>query len=312
MNDAIIRTVRGDISPDALGLCLPHEHVYGWPPAQYATPDLTLDSEDAAIRELIRFREVGGGALVEMTTPDYYRDAAAMARISKASGIHLIAASGYNKEKFSAPFLQDASIETLAERFIAEVTQGMDGTPHRAGLIKASSTLDTISPMAERLFRAAARAHHATGAPISTHTEAGTMALEQVALLTGEGVPPEQIIIGHIDRRLDWPFVQALAQTGVFFGFDQVSKEKYYPDALRVEFITRLVAEGHSGQILLSGDLARRSYWHSYGAEQPGFTYIPTVFAPRLRKAGLSETTVHQLLVQNPARALAFVPRPAA
>jgi len=305
----IVRTVLGDIPPEALGLCLPHEHLYGWPPAPFATEDLTLDSEDAAIRELERFRTAGGGALVEMTTPDYNRDAAALERIARASGVHIIAATGYNKEKFSAPFLQEATVEELAARFAAEVTRGMDGTSCRAGLIKASSTLNEISLLAEKLFRAAAQAHHITGAPISTHTEKGTMALEQVALLTGEGVEPSRIIIGHIDLRLEWDFVLALARTGVFIGFDQISKAQYAPDSRRAEFVARLVAEGHGGQLLLSGDLARRSYWHSYGLGGAGFTHIPRVFAPMLRESGLAEETVRGLLVDNPARALAFTPR---
>lgn len=304
----IIRTILGDIPPEQLGLCLPHEHLYGWPTPEFITEDLQLNSEEAAIRELERYREAGGGGLVEMTTPDYHRDAATLQRIAAASGIHIIAATGYNKEKFSAPFLRDASVEELATRFVTDVTQGMDGTTSRAGVIKASSTLNEISPLAEKLFHAAARAHHLTGAPVTTHTEKGTMALEQVALLMNEGVVPSQIIIGHIDLRLDWDFVLALAQTGVYMGFDQVSKEKYYPDSLRVEFIVRLAAEGHGQQILLSGDLARRSYWHSYGSGGAGFTYIPQVFAPMLRAAGLSEDTIREILIGNPARALAFSP----
>ncbi len=305
----IIRTVLGDIHPEQLGLCLPHEHVYGWPTPEFITEDLQLNSEDAAIRELERFRGAGGGGLVEMTTPDYNRDASALQRIATASRINIIAATGYNKEKFSALFLRDASIEELTARFAADVTQGMDATTSRAGVIKASSMLNEISPLAEKLFRAAARAHHITGAPLTTHTEKGTMALEQVALLTGEGVAPAQIIIGHIDLRLDWDFVLALARTGVYIGFDQISKEKYYPDSLRVEFITQLVAEGHGQQILLSGDLARRSYWHSYGLGGAGFTYIPLIFAPMLKSAGLPENTIREFLVGNPARALAFSPK---
>lgn len=135
------------------------------------------------------------------------------------------------------------------------------------------------------------------------------MALEQVALLTGEGVEPSRIIIGHIDLRLEWDFVLALARTGVFIGFDQISKAQYAPDSRRAEFVARLVAEGHGGQLLLSGDLARRSYWHSYGLGGAGFTHIPRVFAPMLRESGLAEETVRGLLVDNPARALAFTPR---
>ena len=114
------------------------------------------------------------------------------------------------------------------------------------------------------------------------------MALEQVTLLTSLGVEPGHIIIGHIDRRLEWDFVRGLADTGVYMGFDQISKEKYYPDRLRVEFIQRLVERGHGGQILLSGDLARRSYWPAYGTGGgPGFTYILWRIAPWLREVGV-------------------------
>jgi phosphotriesterase-related protein len=308
--EPIIRTVCGDIRPAELGRCYGHEHLLGQPPAALSTPDLELTDEAAALAELARFRQAGGGAIVEMTTPDYGRDAAGLRRLSEQSGVQLIAATGYNKEKFSAPYLHGATIAELTERFIQDVIAGMDGTDSRAGLIKASSTLNEISPDAEKLFRAAARAHHATGAPISTHTEAGTMALEQVALLQAEGVAPGHIIIGHTDRKLEWLYHLALAQTGVYLGFDQISKEKYYLDALRADFITRLVAEGHGQQILLGGDLARRSYWPSYGNQAgPGLTYILTTFVPLLRQAGLSSGQVDGLLRDNPARAFAFVPR---
>src|SRR5690606_7655255 len=126
--------------------------------------------------------------------------------LAEQSGVHIIAATGYNHEKFSAPYIENASVADLAARYVRDVTIGMDGTSSRAGLIKASSPLNAISTLAEKMFRAAAEAHHATGAPISTHTEAGTMALEQIALLTEAGVKPQHIIIGHMDRKLDWGY----------------------------------------------------------------------------------------------------------
>jgi phosphotriesterase-related protein len=301
----IIRTVLGDIAPDALGLCLPHEHIYGQPPPEYAEPDLMINDEALGIAEMQAFHAAGGRAIVEMTTPDYGRDAGALQRISRASGVHIIAATGHNKEKFSAPWLTD-SVETLSERFVREVTEGMDGTDARAGVIKASSTLNEISPLAEKLFRAAALAHHRTGAPISTHTEAGTMALEQVALLMAESVVPRAIIIGHVDRRLEVDYHLRLAATGVYLSYDQVGKAKYYPDAERAEVIRTLIEAGHGAQILLAGDTARRSGWKLNGGR--GFAYIPQVFTGLLRERGISEAQMDALLRGNPARALAFEP----
>lgn len=301
---SIIRTVSGDISPDQLGICLPHEHLIGQPPAPFADLDLTLDDEAGAIQEMRLFYEAGGRSLVEMTTPDYGRDAKALRRIADATGIHVIAATGYNKDKFAAPLIQHDSVEALTERFIHDVMVGMDGTDIKAGVIKGGSMLNEISPLAKRVFQADARAHHATGAPISTHTEAGTMALEQVEVLRLEGVDPAHIIIGHTDRLLDWDMHIRLARTGVYMGFDQISKAKYYPDQLRVEFIVRLMAEGHGKQLLLSDDTARKSYWAQNGGV--GYSFILERFVPMLLDQGVSEAQVEDLLVHNPARALAF------
>ena len=304
-----IRTVLGDIDPSRLGVCYGHEHLLGQPPQQFANPDLTLDDRQHALEELRGFQAAGGNAIVEMTTPDYGRDAAGLRWLAEQSGVHIIAATGYNHEKFSAPYIEPVSVDELAARYVDDVTVGMDGSPSRAGLIKASTPLNTVSPVAEKMFRAAAQAHHATGAPISTHTEAGTMALEQIALLTDAGVAPQHIVIGHMDRRMDWAYHIDVAQTGVYMGFDQISKEKYFSDGLRADFIRRLMDAGHGSQILLSGDLARRSYWHSYsGGAALGFRYILTRFVPLLKARGLDDALIHALLVENPARAFAFAP----
>ena len=303
----MIRAVLGDIDAVSLGVCYPHEHLLGRPPGHLAEPDFMLDSEEAAIREMNWFREAGGRSLVEMSTPDYGRDAAGLRRVSQASGVQIICATGYNKEKLSKPFLENASVAELTHRCIQEVNQGIDSTGIRAGVIKASSSLNQISPLEEKMFIAAARAHRATGAPISTHTEAGTMALEQVALLASQGVNPGHVIIGHVDRKLDWEYHLELARTGVYIGFDQLSKEKYYPDSLRISFIKRLVEAGFGKQILISGDQARRSYLPGYETGGgPGFTYILWRFVPWMREAGVPQSAIEDILIHNPARALSF------
>jgi len=302
---AYIRTVCGDIDPSDLGACYSHEHVLCSPPSDVTDRDLELDSEAAAIQELTWFKQAGGRALVDMTPADYGRDAKGMLRISKATGIHIIAATGLHNEKYSGRIVKDKSIDELADRFARDVIEGIDGTTIKAGVIKAASSLNTITANEEKIFRAAARAHHMTGAAISTHTEVGTMGLEQIQLLISEGVEPERIIIGHVDRKLEWNYHLTLWKTGVTLSYDQISKEKYAPDSQRVEFIVRAVKAGFGKQIVLGGDLARKSYWPSYGTGGgPGLTYILWRFIPWLRSAGLSEDAIEDLLVHNLARAL--------
>jgi len=299
-----IRTVLGDISPDAFGRCLPHEHLLGEPPPHLASPDLQLTNVTSAIREVEAFQAVGGQAIVEMTTPDYGRDVAGLCHIAETTGIHIVAATGYNKETFSAPFLDGVPVADLVERYVREVEVGADGTDCRAGLIKAS-TMTTMTPHGATMLQAAAEAHHRTGAPISTHTEKGRLGVEQAQTLIDAGVRPEHIVIGHTDHQLDWSYHAELAATGVFLGIDQIGKAKYAPDAERIAFILRHIEAGHGDQLLLSGDLARRSYWTAYGGA-PGFGYILTDFASSLRTAGLSDAMLDRLCIANPARAFTF------
>ncbi len=302
-----IRTVCGDIDPADLGVCYPHEHVLCLPPANVTDRDLEMDSEAAAIQELTWFKQAGGRALGELTPADYGRNAPGLKRVSEATGIHIVCVTGHHKEAFSGSWVQAKTIEQLTDRFARDVTDGVDGTSIRAGAIKAASSLNQITPNEEKVFRAAARAHGVTGAPITTHTEAGTMGLEQIQLLASEDVKPQHIIIGHVDRKLDWDYHVQMLHTGVTLSYDQISKEKYVPDSKRVEFILRLVKEGFGKQIVLGGDLARKSYWPSYGTGGgPGLTYILWRFVPWLRSEGLSEGAIQDLLVHNPARAMSM------
>ena len=136
------------------------------------------------------------------------------------------------------------------------------------------------------------------------------MGLEQIELLTRAGVAPSSIVIGHLDRKLEWDYHLRIARSGVFLGYDQLAKEKYYPDSLRAEFISRLFDEGHGEQILLSGDLARRSYWYSYSrGKSLGFRHILTHFVPLLKDYDMTDSQVYTLLVENPARAFSFAPK---
>ena len=309
----MIQTVLGQIQAENLGATYSHDHLLFCPPAPFRDqdPDLRLDSQEAAIQELRYFHQAGGRALVEMTTIEMGRDARGLRSISQATGVHIIAATGYNKAKYCESFVAGKSIEQIAAEEVQELLHGMDGMDIRAGLIKASSSQDVITPAERKIFSAAILAHKKTGAPISTHTEGGSLALEQADMLIDSGVAPRHIIIGHFDRKLEWQSVLALAETGVYIGFDQISKEKYYPDRQRIGFIQRLVKAGHAEQILLSGDLARKSYWPSYGfGFGPGLTYILWRFVPWMLESGIERAAIEDMLIYNPARAFSWADKP--
>jgi phosphotriesterase-related protein len=300
---AEIMTVRGPIAPEQLGVCYPHEHLLTRPPASVTDSDLTYDSEDAAVQELAYFRMAGGQALVEMTPADYGRNPEGLRRLSERSGITIVCVTGWIKDAYCRPYVENRTVEDLADEMIRDLTEGIGNTGICAGVIKLGTSLNKITPAEDKVIRAAAHAQRATGAPILTHTEAGTMAQEQVDFLTELGVPADRISLSHLDRRLDWDVHLGLVKSGVNLIYDQISKEKYAPDSKRIEFVARMVKEGYGDRIMLAGDMSRKSYWPSYGGG-PGLTYILWRFVPWLRSEGVSNEAIHKIMVLNPARCL--------
>lgn len=303
-----IRTILGDISPSELGITTCHEHLIWSVPEPYTDedPDLGFDSIPAAVAEARYFKSAGGSALVEMTTAEIGRCPVEMRQIAEASGLHVIAATGHHKEKFSASALAGKSVDEIAGGIITDIASGMSGTDIKAGVIKAASSQNTATDSERRVIHAVGLAHKATGAPVSTHTEAGTFAIEQAKLLSEAGVPFERMLIGHLDRGLPRETYLDLARLGVFLGFDQIGKNKYWPDEERALLIKDLIAAGHVEQILLSGDTARKSAWHVHNPRTNGLAHLLLNFVPLLKGEGVSEKYIHAMLIENPARFLAF------
>ena len=304
-----VRTVAGDVQPSQLGVTYAHEHVLARPAGDWARgdADLAIDDPDRAAEELELFRSVGGRTIVDVTTTELGRDAEGLHKLTVRTGVNIVASTGHVCEEYwkGALSLSEADEEDLADRFASELTGGIADTQVRAGVIKVGSSLGGPTDTERRLIRAAAAAHRVTGAPITTHTTAGTGAIEQVRALEEAGADLPRVCVGHLDRRLVWGEHLAVARTGVFLGYDCIGKEQYQPDAERVRFIVRLVEEGFGGRILLAGDMARRRYLRAWGGG-PGYPYIARDFAERLREAGLEDSAVRRLLVDNPAAFLAW------
>ena len=251
-------------------------------------------------------KSCGGNALVEMTTQEIGRAPAELKQISIASQIHIIAATGHHKDKFNQSVSVKHNSSEMAESFIRDIQEGMDDTTIKAGIIKAATSQNQATLFEQKVIMAAAKAHLATGAPVSTHTEGGTFALEQARLLIDAGVDPGKLLIGHLDRNLAWQTYLKLAQMGVYLGFDQIGKEKYWPDPERVGLIEKLLDAGFASQIMLSTDSARKSSWHTHNPHAHGPAYLYESFLPALKTARIEESDIRLMTIENPARFLAF------
>ena len=301
-----IMTVRGPIAAEEAGYTLSHEHLLRdlWPIVR--SYDGILDDERLAAEELELYRQAGGRTIIDVTSGGLGRNPAALRRISEVSGLHIVMGAGWYREDVYPRFVFELDTNALAARIIDELTQGVDGTNVRAGVIGEIGTeRKFITPAQERVFRAAARAHRHTGAPIVTHTtHFGELALEQIALLREEGVDPERIAISHLGDRYDPAPLVAIARQGVYLGIDNIGYrgDGYPGDEVRARNVRLLIAEGHLDQMLLSGDVCMKSHLHAYGGK--GYDHVPRCFLPLIRTHRVSDEEIHAMTVVNPARLL--------
>ena len=321
---AFVRTVSGDIDPSEMGVTYAHDHIYCIPQLwkEKGDTDLLLDSPEASQAELELFAKAGGRTIYDATAIDYGRDVGTVKRIAEAAGVQVIATAGFNKAIMwpgTMPgkgmtfnqWIASQSRDALARHVVAEVTQGMDGTDVRGGVVKFGTGYNTMNEAEIKILLAVLDAHKETGAPIHSHTELGTMALEQLDLVKAEGVEPERLTIAHLDRNPDPWLHRKVAETGVFFSFDGITRVKYYSEDVRTRCILDLVRWGHEDQIMVGGDIARRTMFASYGEGGLGMGFILEKWKPRfIEEAGEAgfdgEKLVHKFFVENPQRAFAF------
>jgi len=301
----IVRTVRGDVEPSLLGPVDSHEHLFFVTPIQ---PGDEFDDLECAIEEAQTLVDAGARALVDWTPLGLGRDPEGLLRVSEATGLHVVGATGVHRDAhyaFDDP-LREAGSEALAERFVADIA----GPGVRSGVIKVGASYHRLQPLERTAFAAAADAHRRTGAPVCVHTEHGTLGLGVVEHLGALGVPPQAVVLAHLDRNPDPGEHAEIAATGAWLQYDGPGRAKYWPDSTILALIDELVTRGFAGRLLLGGDTGRRSMIRAYGGG-PGLDYLFARFKPRLERelgAALSE----QIFVANPQRAFAFEPREAA
>lgn len=316
---AHIQTVTGPVAVETLGVTYMHEHLLC--DQRRCRPDglrrpgseghlMVLDDIDIAMRETREIKALGADAIVEVTMQAWGRDVAGLRQISEATGVKIVATSGFYVEHCHPPFVGERTIEELSDHLVRELTQGVDETGIRTGLLKSAISRPVVEGPEEKCARAVARAQRATGATITTHTSGsarfeiagGNIGMLLLDVLESEGVDPRRVVIGHVDENADIRNLEQLCRRGAYVQFDVVGKHHWMLDETRADLIAELVHKGYIAHLLLSTDRARKSELKSYGGS--GYAYLLTDFVPMLRRTGLSERTVHDMLVNNARRAL--------
>ncbi|MFD8708010.1 phosphotriesterase [Kitasatospora sp. NPDC059648] len=304
-----VRTVLGDIDPAQLGVTDSHDHLFIRSPR---FPGQELDDPAAAADVLGAYATAGGRTLVQWTPWGMGRGADALAELSRASGVHVVAATGahqtahYAPGRFPAPDAraQDdpAPYTDLAGRFVAELTTGLPGALEgvRAGLIKIADDAGPLTGHTRRTMAAAAEAHHATGAPIAVHLEPDGDPHGVLRRLHGRhGVRPDRIVLGHLTRFTDRALHRSLAAEGVFLALDSPARIGHPADLQAFDVIADLVEAGLADRLLLGADTTTRT-----ARELGGPVRLLTDLAPRLARTFGPELP-DRLLVANPTAAFA-------
>jgi phosphotriesterase-related protein len=313
---AAITTVLGDITAEKLGFCQPHEHVYiVETPALLTHEELRISNLPASIEELKQYRAAGGNSLVDAQPIATGRDARALEEASLVSGVSIIASTGYHIPIFynSEHWIWKADEDKLAELFADELSHGMYlggcfGWPKyqtniRAGIVKAMITDERVTGRAEVLLRAAGTAAANAGAALMLHTEYGKGAIDALNLLDKLGLPPERVLICHVDRQAeDYTIHEEIAASGANLEYDTITLFEFHDNESEVKLILNMIEKGYLNQLLISTD-PTADRLRNYGGKV-GMDYIHTTFLPKLKAAGISNEQILQIIKNNPANIL--------
>ena len=317
---AVIRTLFKDYAPEELanGATLFHEHMSlapdfndrfraataaaraanGLPPlpARGGGPPTTPGPDpmrDVSLmtEELARAKREGAACIVDAGHPDMGRDLEFVRQASMKSGVPVVAGIGF----YAQPFYPDAIATMTEDQIVRALVQQADEGP--GGVFGEIGSWDEITAVERKVFRAVGRAHAATNLSIITHTGIpGKSALEQLDILEDAGVKPERVVIGHLGNLVD-PQVyvhKAICRRGAFVGFDRQGGNG---DATQVPLVLALLEAGFADHLLFSADASS------------GYGKTLTAFVPKLQDAGADEAVLRKIMVDNPRRFLAFVPK---
>lgn len=339
----VVRTTLGDISPLGVGQVLFHEHVLFdiVPPGVPGDRHAPIDPADrwqidyrsnevpanahqtdpqAAATELRYLAQDGGSLIVDQSVAGLSRDPSGLAQASSASGVHVVASAGSYTAAYVPAELAAMDLDALTDRFTREVTEGLDGTDVRAGLIGEMGCSWPLHPSERTALRAAARAAVATGAALSVHPGRAAAACAEILDITeAEGLDPARTILCHMDRtHPDGTGIAPLLVRGAnvewdFFGIEQ----SYYwmgnvdlpTDRDRLRLIRNVADAGHADRILVSQDICTRTRLRRWGGH--GYGHIPRNVVPLMERFGFERSLIEKLVRDTPLRLLTLKETPA-
>jgi phosphotriesterase-related protein len=306
-----IHTIQGPIESDSLSLILPHEHLFTdlrgphVPAYAQGEPSTVIEVVEPYLAEAAG---AGVTALVECSTVGVGRNLSILQSLAETTSIHIVAPTGVYRDAYIPESMREMNEAELAERWVKELTDGIEGTSIRAGFIKLAISDDGPTALEIRNLKAAAKASRNTGAVIAVHTIGGKIAKQEMDVFEAAGLDLHRFIWVHAQTEPDISILKEAAQRGAYIELDTVGAP-FQSQSELLEMILALIEAGFIDQLLLSHDAGWYDPSRADGRPEHGFrgyAALTREFIPELFKRGISKEQVRQITVKNPANAFAF------
>ncbi len=333
-----VMTVTGPVDSADLGTTLTHEHIIndvtswwhptcstGWSVEEFEHHPVTmgivwdlkqdpfgnrdncrLDDEGLAVEEVGRYAALGGQTIIDATGLGVGRDLALLQRVSERTGVTVIAGTGYYLDGAQPAEIKALHPEQIAELIVADVTEGVDGI--RPGIIGEIGVGADFTPAERASLEGALIAQRELNLPVEVHLPAWFRRGGDVLDLAEQhGVDPACVVLCHLGPSGDdLTYQEELLRRGAWVQYDMIGMEVFYADQNvqcpsdeeNARWLCRLAERGHLARLLISQDIFVKSLLRHYGG--PGYGHILQYFVPRLRRLGMTEGDIHQLLTINP------------
>lgn len=312
-----VRTVVGTVGSDMLGLTLPHEHLINSIAAGGLTPhpdfselfdaevtpglawilnelpyacvdNCSLDDLDDVLAELADYRAAGGATVIEVTPEGQGQDLDGLQRLARQTELNIIAGGGWYLDRFHPEWAQAATVQDIADHFLNTTFAEDDGDAPRSGVIGEIGVSPNFSPQEQKVLRAACAVQRERKLPMYIHLPGFVRYANRVLdiVLTEEGVPPEAVVLCHMDPSgRDGSYQLSVAERGVWIEFDMIGMPFRFtlPGEGRapsvgdtIAAIRRLGEAGFGSSLLFSHDMFLKSMLRKNGGN--GLLYIPKLF----------------------------------
>jgi phosphotriesterase-related protein len=308
-----VETVNGPIDVEELGLTLIHEHFRTTDEAgRFQFPHLYDEQGewDAAMHDANAVKGHGVKTVVEPSAMFLQRDAAFSKRVADESGLNVLLPTGVYTYEHLPQSLGNRTEDQLAEIFVHDIEQGIQGTGIKAAFIKCAADEPGVTPNVEKVHRAAARTSQQTGRPIMAHSRpASGTGLDQMRIFSQEGADPARVQVAHTGDTDDLDYIERLLDTGCWIGMDRYGLDIFLPTEQRQKTVLALLEKGHANRMFLSQDWCSTLDWFTPEMEEQlkptaapnwSMTFLFEQVIPELKGRGMTDEQLNQMMVENP------------